>query len=963
MAQVGAVILFDSKSLKTRITVITFAIFLLGSWSLAWLVSRLLERDMAQVLSSQQYSLATLLAKEIDQEIASRLDALERAAVAADGAFLRGPVAMQNYLDSRPVLQSLFNGGLVVYNHEGLAIASVPSGSQRIGTYLRDAELIAKAIERGHVTLGKAVVSDKSDNPAFTMAAPIRDEHGGVLGIVVGEIELGLRNFMSETMGTPFGRSGGYLLIDRASREIIMATDRRRIMEKLPAPGVHPVIDRFLDGYEGTAVIVNPRGQEMLVADKGIHGAGWILSVVIPTAEVFEPIVAMKQRLLGMTLLLTLFGAALTWWFIRRQFIPLEQGLRSLAMMRQPGQSLAPLPVTREDEIGQLIAAFNALIAEVAVRETALRESDDCLRSILSTSLDGFWRVSQDGHLLEVNETYARMSGYSVDELVGMHVAQLVAEDSPGTAAERHQKILEAGRLQFEDVHRRKDGSPWHVESSATYRSGGGGQVVAFIRDISARKRDEAALREAERKFTALAQQSLVGVYIIRDGNWLYINPQMARMFGYASSDECIANCHVSDLVAPESRELVAENLRRRLSGEVDHLNYGFTGLRKDGGRISVEVFGSTVEYDGQPAVLGLVLDVTKRKQAEAELERHRLQLEDLVRERTRELAEARDRAESANRAKSAFLGSMSHELRTPLNHISGFAALLAHDVESPRGQARLEKLRASADALLRMINDILDYSRLEADQIVIEAVDFELLSLVDQIKLAHGPVAASKGLTLRVEVSSVLPHVVHGDHVRLAQVLGHLVGNAIKFSEQGVITLRVLQDGALPPMLRFEVEDQGVGIPPERQADMFQLFNQGDSSTTRRFGGTGLGLQLCKRLVNLMAGDVGFSSQPGQGSTFWFVVPLLPKGGKAAATVDEPPAKLAGPAIDVARLLALLEVGDIEARSLWGSNPAALEGVLGDDADAFSAAITGYDFEAAGRVLRAAMRARSRAG
>ena len=960
LAQVGAIILFGSKSLKTRITVITFAIVLLGSWSLALLVSRLLERDMVQLLSNQQFSLATLLAKEIDQELAMRLDMLERVAIAAELPMQQGPAAIQAYVEARPVLHHLFNGGLVVYDREGLALASVPLGKGRVGTYLRDAELIARAIDRGHVTVGRAFLGERLDTPAFAMAAPIRDEHGGVVGIMVGEIELGLRNFMTETMSTPYGRTGGYLLIDRTAREIMLATDRRRIMEKLTPPGVHPVIDRFLDGHEGTAIMTNLLGQEVLVADKGIPSADWIISVVAPTEEVFAPIAAMKQRLLGMTLILTLIGAALTWWFIRRQFVPLEQGLQSLAVMRQPGQPLTPLPVAREDEIGQLIGAFNALIAEVEVREKALRESDDCLRSILATSLDGFWRVSEEGRLLEVNETYARMSGYTVDELVGMHVSQLVADESPSVAAERHAKILATGHLQFEDVHRRKDGSVWHMESSATYRAGGGGQVVAFIRDISARKRDEARLREAERKFTALVQQSLVGVYIIRDGDWLYINPQMARMFGYASPAECIASCHVSDLVAPESRELVAENLRRRLRGEVEQLNYGFTGLRKDGTRIAVEVFGSTLEYDGRPAVLGLVLDVSERKRAEAELERYRLQLEDLVLERTRDLAEARDRAESANRAKSAFLGSMSHELRTPLNHITGFAALLEQDVESPRGQARLEKLRASADALLRMINDILDYSRLEADQIVIEAVDFELLGLLDQVSRAHGPVAASKGLSLRMDISPALPHIVRGDHVRLAQVLGHLVGNAIKFSDQGEIKLRVLPDGALPPMLRFEVEDQGVGIPPERQAGMFQLFNQGDNSTTRRFGGTGLGLQLCKRLVNLMAGDIGFTSTPGLGSVFWFVVPLVSKGGAAGLAPAGLPVPGGSPGMDVSRLLGLLDDGDIEARALWGSNPTALVALLGDQAEAFSEAMSSYDFVLAGRLLRAALAGQS---
>ncbi len=367
------------------------------------------------------------------------------------------------------------------------------------------------------------------------MAAPIRDEHGGVVGIMVGEIELGLRNFMTETMSTPYGRTGGYLLIDRTAREIITATDRRRIMEKLPAPGVHPVIDHFLDGHEGTAILINRLGQEVLVANKGIRSADWIISVVAPTEEVFAPIAAMKQRLLGMTLILTLIGAALTWWFIRRQFAPLEQGLHSLAVMRQPGQPLTPLPVSREDEIGQLVGAFNALIAEVEVREKALRESDDCLRSILATSLDGFWRVSEEGRLLEVNETYARMSGtrwrswsactsrnWSPTSRRAWRRSGTRRFWQPGTCSSRMCIGARTARC-----------GTWN-RALPTGRAGGG-QVRAFIRDISARKRDEARLREAERKFTALVQQSLVGVYVIRDATWLYINPQMARMLGYAS--------------------------------------------------------------------------------------------------------------------------------------------------------------------------------------------------------------------------------------------------------------------------------------------------------------------------------------------------------------------------------------------------------------------------------------------
>ena len=915
-------------------------------------VGRYLEQDTTRLLSEQQYSLATLLAKEIDYAIASRLDALERVAVAADQAMQGGEAAIQAHIEGRPLLHAMFNGGLVVYNLDGLAVASYPAGNARAGAYLRDADLIERAIGRGHVMVGKAYLDNRFDDPSFTIAAPIRDEHGGVLGIIVGEIDLGLRNFMTEAMTTPFGKSGGFLLIDRDARQIITATDKRRIMEKLPEPGVNPLIDRFLAGEEGTAILVNPLGEEVLVADKGIRSARWIISVTTPTREAFAPVTAMKQRLLGATALLSLLAAVLAWWFLGRQFRPLEHSLQKLAAMRQPGQPLAPLPVHRPDEIGQFIAGFNSLIEGIEAREASLRDNDECLRNILTTSLDGFWKVSREGYLLDVNATYARMSGYRVDELIGMHVSVLVSEASAAEAAEQHRQIIETGHVQFEDVHRRKDGSLWNIESSATFLPQGGGQVVAFIRDITSRKRNEAALHEAERKFTALVEQSLVGVYMIRDGGWLYINPQMAHMFGYASAEECMARCRVSDLVAPECRTLVAESLRRRLSGEIPRISYGFTGLRKDGERIEVEVFGSSLEYDGQPAVLGLVVDVTERKQAEAELERHRLQLEELVHERTQELAEARDRAESANRAKSAFLSSMSHELRTPLNHIAGFASLLTRDVETPRGKERLDKLRASTDMLLGMINDILDYSRLEADQLVIEAVDFELASLLGQVEQAQRAVADSKGLVLQRVVAAGVPGILRSDPMRLAQILGHLLGNAVKFSEHGSITLRVSLADTVPPMLRFAVEDQGIGIPADRQDSLFQLFNQIDGSSTRRFGGTGLGLQLCKRLVERMAGTLGFSSVEGQGSVFWFTVPLL---------LREKPEQLSDestPLIDIDRLLTQLEIGDLEAKAMWDKAPGALRPILGKSEAAFGEAMAGYDFETAHRLLLAAVQA-----
>jgi sensor histidine kinase regulating citrate/malate metabolism len=185
----GNIILFNGSSLKTRITLITLAVFLLGSWSLSLYVSRLLQADMERVLSDQQLSMATLLAKEMDREISDRLDALQQTSVSSRKAMQFGPAAMQAFIEMHPVLQSMFNGGLLVYNRDGLLIANVPRNDERVGTYVRDAEVIAEAVEMGRATVGKAFLGEHANAPTVGIAAPIYTEEGLLLGAIVGEID------------------------------------------------------------------------------------------------------------------------------------------------------------------------------------------------------------------------------------------------------------------------------------------------------------------------------------------------------------------------------------------------------------------------------------------------------------------------------------------------------------------------------------------------------------------------------------------------------------------------------------------------------------------------------------------------------------------------------------------------------------------------------------------------------
>ena len=286
--------------------------------------------------------------------------------------------------------------------------------------------------------------------------------------------------------------------------------------------------------------------------------------------------------------------------------------------------------------------------------------------------------------------------------------------------------------------------------------------------------------------------------------------------------------------------------------------------------------------------IVGNRIDITARKTAEAELERHRHHLEEIVTARTAELIDARDAAESANRAKSAFLANMSHEIRTPMNGILGMTHLLQRGDVSPLQAGRLKQIQASADHLLGIVNDVLDISKIEAGKIVLEDVPVSIADLLSNVCSILAVPAKEKGICLFAEAGRALPDLF-GDPTRLQQALLNYATNAVKFTETGAVTVRILtqREAADSALIRFEVQDTGIGIEPAILRRLFSVFEQADNSMTRRYGGTGLGLAITRRLAELMGGQVGVESTPGVGSTFWFTAILK----RRSTTSLQPPA------------------------------------------------------------------------
>jgi len=275
------------RSLQTRVTLFALLACVAGIWTLSWLASQALRDDMQEVLGEQQFSTVSLLAGELNHAVDERLTALNKVAAEVRPGMMGDASALQGLLEHRPVFQSLFNGGVLVVGMDGTVLADVPRSTGRIGLNVMRSDAVATALRQGKTSVGQPMMGRVVQAPVFGMAAPIRNAQGQVIGALTGITMLGQPNFLDAVVNNRYGKSGGFVLLMPSARLIITATDKSRIMTALPASGSNPTLDRFVAGFEGSAVYVNPLGTEVLGSAKSIPAAGWSLGLTLPTAEAF----------------------------------------------------------------------------------------------------------------------------------------------------------------------------------------------------------------------------------------------------------------------------------------------------------------------------------------------------------------------------------------------------------------------------------------------------------------------------------------------------------------------------------------------------------------------------------------------------------------------------------------------------------------------------------------------------
>ncbi|MDA0835292.1 MAG: PAS domain S-box protein [Planctomycetota bacterium] len=496
----------------------------------------------------------------------------------------------------------------------------------------------------------------------------------------------------------------------------------------------------------------------------------------------------------------------------------------------------------------------------------ALHDSEALTRAIFEAALDCMIIINQDGKIVEFNKAAERQFGYRRQEVLGKELATLCASeddrDRQRSNVSRYGQRQEEGSLlgrRVESPMLRKNGDRFIAETTMQPIPLQGATAFAvFLRDVTERLKAEAALRISDLRLRRLVESDIIGIIVAEtSGHILEANDEFLTIVGYSRDDLEQGLVRWDSMTPPEFRHLddrAIEFLAKTGSCPAWEKEY----IHKDGHHVPVLV-GVTMLDDTGSQCLCFVLDITARKQAEEALQA------------------AKETADAANMAKSVFLASMSHEIRTPMNAIIGMTELLMDSPLTVEQRDQLKVVSESAEALLALINDILDFSKIEADKLKLALDEFSLRDNIAGVLKVLAAQAHGRGLELVSRIPPEIPDRVIGDPTRLRQVLINLVGNAIKFTEQGEILILVESELLSPieMMLSVSVRDTGIGIPHEKQDHVFEVFEQLDNKMARKYGGTGLGLAICSRLVALMGGEISFVSEPGEGTTFQFTCKL----------------------------------------------------------------------------------------
>ncbi len=866
--EINTMKLLDWSSLQTRITLGMLLAILLTVWLATLLASRVLRDEMEASILAQQYSAVTLAAKVVDLSISERIDAIEELAdyLARNGA----SVDKQRSLEDLLVLPRMFNWGLMVLDAKIVAQASIPVSLNRTGTDYHEVPVFREAMEQKRTMVTDPLIGKITGQPLVSIIAPIRDSAGQVLGLVVGAINLAKPNFFDTVNSANYGVTGSFFVTAPKSRRYVASSDKRRVMQVGPPVGVNLVYDRQMAGNEGSGLAVSSRGVLELSSASRIPSANWIMSSVLPADEAFAPVVNMQRSLFGWALLLTLLVGGVTCLWLRRQFRPVSEASKLLIRMGDGSLSRQPLPVHRDDEIGQLASAFNGLLTRIVAEEKLAVEyaANERVRKIVS-HVPGVvfqYRIFEDGRgcFPFASEAFVDIFGVlpeNVRENTDAIRDMVHPEDKDRFFASLYASADSLALWRTEYRICRPDGvTKWlRVEAMPELDHG---QVTwyGFIADITDAKEMAENLRIAATTF--LTEEGIV----ITDANnvILRVNPSFTKITGYTSDDVVgltpdafFSDYHKESFYQTLREELLAkgvwqgEIIKQRKNGEQYPAWLIITAVKDEQ--------GATSHY------VGMFQDITARKKAEEEKAKLQTQLYQAQK----------------MEAIGTLAGGIAHDFNNILSVILGYSEMAKED--APLGtkyQEDLAKVYTAANRAKDLVKQILAFSR----QAQVERIPLKIQPLIREgMKIIRALIPSTISITQEVDPES---GTILADPTQMYQILINLCTNAQHAMEAtgGVLAVsckttfidkddkKMLLHVKPGEYVELMVTDTGSGIDPHIIGKIFDPY-----FTTKDSGkGTGMGLAIIHGIMKECGGTITVESRKGKGSVFHVFFPVV---------------------------------------------------------------------------------------
>lgn len=819
-------------SLETRIILSVVTLLGLAIYLVALLSYQLLKSDLKTLQADQQYSAATLMATRIDRLISEQITALGRLSDRlAHDEKLRPCEQLQTVIDGLPLLHLYFNAGLIVMDKNGNAVADSPA-SGRVGQNYGDRAHIQRVLRDGVAVVSPPVMGKTINAPVMSISVPIRDEHGHILGLVQGVINLSKPNFLDDIGRYSYGKTGGYIIADRASNRVVAATDKRRIMQPTQPPGENPLHDRFMAGYEGSGIGITPFGVEVLASGRQIPVANWFVVAALPVDEAFAPVRRMTRIVLLAAVLLVLAASAAAWWILRRQ------------------------------------------LAQV-------RKERDYYSAQMRQSSDGIFVVNpQNRRILEANLQLHELLGYGPQELIGLGLGDVV-EVSAEQIEKQMAAIRTQGRVQVgERLFKCKNGALLQVEVSASaVRTGGSEVIMINVRDITTRKEAETALKTSEERYRGLSQtladrveyevkerleqERMLGAVFrtanvgicVTDRNYRFVrvNKAYCDIYGYSEND--LIGRPFTLVVPPEHRAELEKLHDDFLDGKTE-ISAEWEVVRKDGKRIHILATAARLEnVEGGPFKITSVSDISELKRLQRAWT---LQQTALIQQS--KLAEL-----------GSMIGAIAHQWKQPLNTI----ALLTQNLPDAYEDGELDK-PAIDTHVDRVINQVRFMSQTVEDfrnfykpsrQLEI----FELKAAIDSVSALLETQLLKYQIGLEVHLEPEL--WVEGYSSEFKQVILNLITNARDaLEERAVENKRIVIAGkAAQKSAIVTVTDNGGGIAEHLLPDaIFEPF-----ASTKGEKGTGIGLSLGRTIIEEKMHGRLFAHNTGNGAEFTIELPL----------------------------------------------------------------------------------------